>query len=204
MLLAQKLQSILLNKKNKLYENSNSNKIESIDETIKLTKILKLDKIDFKPLEYIQKVDNYKIGICIASSGYEKQWGIEKYLQLINYLIKKGYNKFLLLSGMDQNADEKKLISHFNKNIYFETTSTNTIKEVIPKLKRCKFVIGNDTGFSHLSVAYNKKTYVILGDCPPHKYSNLFVTIDKNKHIKRNSNSINTIKLSKVLSILKD
>ena len=123
---------------------------------------MKLDKIDFKPLEYIQKVDNYKIGICIASSGYEKQWGIEKYLQLINYLIKKGYNKFLLLSGMDQNADEKKLISHFNKNIYFETTSTNTIKEVIPKLKRCKFVIGNDTGFSHLSVAYNKKTYVIL------------------------------------------
>ena len=35
-----------------------------------------------------------------------KQWGIEKYLQLINYLIKKGYNKFLLLSH-DQNADEK-------------------------------------------------------------------------------------------------
>ena len=27
----------------------------------------------------------------------------------------------------------RKLISHFNKNIYFETTSTNTIKEVIPK-----------------------------------------------------------------------
>ena len=50
---------------------------------------------------------------------------------------------------------------------------------VIPKLKSCKFVIGNDTRFSHLSVAYNKKTYVILGDCPPHKYSNLFIPIEK-------------------------
>ena len=96
----------------------------------------------------------------------------------INLLVTKGYNKFLLLSGTDQERYENKIIENFKMKIGFETTSNNTISEVIPKLKKCKFVIGNDTGFSHLSVAYNKKTFVILGDCPPHNYSDLIISIE--------------------------
>ena len=73
---------------------------------------------------------------------------------------------------------------------------------MIPYLKKCKFVIGNDTGFSHLSVAYSKKTYVILGDCPPHTYSQLILPIDKDDNVERSTDSIKTIKLEKVLNYL--
>ena len=106
------------------------------------------------------------------------------------------------MSGIDQSNLEKIIVNNFSKPIEFIKTSTKTIGEVIPNLKKCKFVIGNDTGFSHLSVAYSKKTYVILGDCPPHTYSNLILPIDKDDDVKRSIDSIKTIKLEKVLNYL--
>ena len=108
----------------------------------------------------------------------------------------------MLLSGIDQSNLEKIIIGRFSKTVEFIQTSTKTIGEVIPHLKKCKFVIGNDTGFSHLSVAYSKKTYVILGDCPPHNYSSLILPIDKDDDVKRSIDSIKTIKLEKVLNYL--
>ena len=196
-------QNFFLKKKNKLYEKFFSKLIEPVEETNNLTKkILKIEKIDFLPLEHNTIVDEKLAGICIACSGPEKQWGVENYKEIINFLIKNNYNKFLLLSGIDQSNLEKNIVNNFSKPIEFIDTSTKTIGEVIPYLKKCKFVIGNDTGFSHLSVAYNKKTFVILGDCPPHTYSNLILPIDKDDDVKRSIDSIKTIKLEKVLNYL--
>ncbi len=196
-------QNFFLKKKNKLYEKFFSKTIDPIEETNNLTKkILKIDKIDFLPLKHSTKADEKLVGICIACSGPEKQWGVENYIELINFLIKNNYNKFLLLSGMDQSNLEKTIVSNFSKPIKFINTSTKTIEEVIPNLRKCKFVIGNDTGFAHLSVAYSKKTFVILGDCPSHTYSDLILPIDKDDDVKRSIDSIKTIKLEKVLNYL--
>ena len=52
-------------------------------------------------------------------------------------------------------------------------TSEKKIKDVIPHLKKCKFCIGNYTGFSHLSVNLDIETLVIYGDCPPNFTQNL-------------------------------
>ncbi len=196
-------QNIFLKKKNKLYKNFFSKTIDPVEETKNLTKkILNIKKIDFLPLKHITKTDEKLVGICIACSGSEKQWGVNNYIELINFLYKKNYNKFLILSGMDQSHLEKVIINNFSKDIDFIVTSTKAISEVIPHLKKCKFVVGNDTGFCHLSVAYNKKTFVILGDCPPHNYSNLILPIDKDEDVKRSIDSIKTIKLEKVLSFI--
>ncbi len=196
-------QNFFLKKKNKLYEKFFSKKFDSVEETKNLTKkILNIKKIEFLPLVYNTIIDEKLVGICIACSGPEKQWGVENYKQLINFLIKKNYNKFLLLSGIDQSNLEKIIISNFEKTSEFIETSNKSIGEVIPYLKKCKFVIGNDTGFSHLSVAYSKKTYVILGDCPPHTYSQLILPIDKDDNVERSTDSIKTIKLEKVLNYL--
>lgn len=196
-------QNFFLNKKNKLYKNFFSQNIEAVEETKSLTKkILKINNIEFIPLKYNSKIDEKLVGICIACSGSEKQWGEKNYIKLINFLIKNQYNKFLLLSGKDQSNLENEIISNYSGQIKFIDTSKKSIGEVIPDLKKCNFVIGNDTGFSHLSVAYSKKTYVILGDCPPHTYSNLIIAIDKDEDIERSIDSIKTIKLKKVLKYL--
>tara|TARA_Y100000741_G_scaffold196256_1_gene149183 strand:- start:924 stop:1874 length:951 start_codon:yes stop_codon:yes gene_type:complete len=199
-----KYQNFLLKKKNKLYEKFNSIKYDSVEETKKLTKkILEIDKVDFIPLKYRSNIDEKLIGICIACSGPEKQWGTNNYTKLIEFFIKNNYNKFLLLSGKNQSNYENIIINNFTNKTNFITTSNKTIAEVIPDLKKCYFVVGNDTGFSHLSVAYNKKTYVILGDCPEHTYSDLIVSIDKDKKITRSSKSIKTITIEKVIEIIK-
>ena len=196
-------QNFFLKNKNKLYQNFFSKTFEAVEETKNLTKkILKVDNIEFIPLKYNENIDEKLIGICIACSGSEKQWGKENYIKLINFLIENHYDKFLILSGKDQSDLEKEIISNYSDQIKFIDTSTKSIDEVIPDLKKCNFVIGNDTGFSHLSVAYNKKTYVILGDCPPHTYSNLIISIDKDQNLERSIDSIKTIKLKKVLKYL--
>ena len=198
-----KYQNFLLSNKNKIYKNFFSNPIEAVDETKELTKkILKIDRVDFIPLEYNSNIDEKLIGICIACSGPEKQWGGDNYIKLIEFLIQNKFNKFLLLSGKNQSDLESTIISKFSNQINFIVTSKKNINEIIPDLKKCKFVIGNDTGFSHLSIAYNKKTYVILGDCPAHTYSNLIFTIDKNEDVERSATSINGIKFDKVSKVL--
>ena len=198
-----KYQNFFLKRKNKLYENFFSKSIDAVEETTGLTKkILKIDNIEFIPLKYNANIDEKLVGICVACSGSEKQWGKENYIKLINFLIENQYNKFLLLSGKDQSNLENAIISNYSDQIIFIDTSKKSIGEVIPDLKKCKFVIGNDTGFSHLSVAYNKKTYVILGDCPPHTYSNLIINIDKDEEVVRSINSIKSIKIEKVLNRL--
>ena len=46
---------------------------------------------------------------------------------------------------------------------------------MIPYLKKCKFCIGNDTGFAHLSVNLDIETLIIQGDCPPQTYSSQII-----------------------------
>ena len=196
-------QNFLLKKKNKFYKNFFSKIIDPVEETKNLTKkVLNIKNIDFIPLKNNTKTDDNLVGICIACSGTEKQWGVENYIELINFLIKNNYNKFLLLSGKDQSNLERIIINKFSDSVEFFETSNKSISQIIPDLKKCNFVIGNDTGFLHLSVAYNKKTFVILGDCPPHTYSNLILSIDKDENVKRSNVSIKTIKLDKVIKYL--
>ena len=142
------------------------------------------------------------MGIIIAASGNEKRWSIKNYLEVINFLKEKNYKKFLIISGLDQSKDEDLIKSSFTDSLDIIFTSDKKIKDVIPYLKKCKFCIGNDTGFAHLSVNLDIETIVIHGDCPPQFYSPLIKHIDIESSIIRSSKSIHTIKIEEVLSEL--
>ena len=197
-----KYQNFFLKKENKFYDTYKSKLIDPVDESKELTKkILKVNKIPFSTLKFDEKIDFKKIAICIACSGYEKQWGAENYVKLIKFLALKGYEKFLILSGKDQIKTENDIITKLENKYEFIKTSMKSINEVVPDLKSCKLFIGNDTGFAHLAIAYAIKSFVILGDCPPHTYSDLIINIDKDKNILRTSTSIQTITFEKVISV---
>jgi len=196
-----KYQNFFLKKDFKFYNSFKSKLIDPVEESKELIKkILKINNVPFKTLKFNEKIDDKKIAICIACSGNEKQWGSENYIKLIKFLSNKGYIKFLILSGKDQNEIEEEIIEKSDKKLEFIKTSKKTIGEVIPDLKSCKLFIGNDTGFSHLATAYAKKTFVILGDCPPHTYSNLIIPIDKEDNFPRTSTSIKSISFEKVIN----
>ncbi len=197
-----KYQNFFLKKDFKFYDNFKSKLIDPVEESKELIKkILKINYVPFKTLKFNEKIDDKKIAVCIACSGYEKQWGSENYIKLIKFLSSKGYTKFLILSGKDQFGIEEEIIKKSDMKLEFIKSSKKTISQVIPELKSCKLFIGNDTGFSHLATAYAKKTFVILGDCPPHTYSDLIIPIDKEDNLTRNSNSIKSISFEKVINI---
>ena len=195
-----KFQNFFL-KKNKRFYSSFFSKTKGDDEALEaVKKITNSHIIDFQPLSSVENSLRDTVGIIIAASGYEKRWATSNYLKIIKFLKEKNYKKFLIISGLDQSKDENLIKEKFSENIDIIFTSDKKISDVIPYLKKCKFCIGNDTGFAHLSVNLDIETLVIQGDCPPQSYSKLLKHVDIEPDVVRSPTSIHTIKTEKVLS----
>jgi ADP-heptose:LPS heptosyltransferase len=174
-----------------------------VDEALMaVKKITNSQKINFQPLSSLETSLRDTVGIIIAASGNEKRWPINNYLKIMQFLREKNYKKFLIISGLDQLPDENLIKEKFIGNTEIIFTSDKKISEVIPFLKKCIFCVGNDTGFSHLSVNLDIETLVIQGDCPPQFYSKLLKHVDIEPNVIRSATSIHTIKLEKVLDEL--
>ena len=197
-----KFQNFFL-KKNKRFYSSFFSKTKGDYEALEaVKKITNSHIIDFQPLSSVENSLRDTVGIIIAASGYEKRWATSNYLKIIKFLKEKNYKKFLIISGLDQSKDENLIKEKFSENIDIIFTSDKKISDVIPYLKKCKFCIGNDTGFAHLSVNLDIETLVIQGDCPPQSYSKLLKHVDIESDVIRSPTSIHSIKTEKVLSEL--
>ena len=197
-----KFQNFFLKRNKKLYLSFFA-KTKGDNEALEFVKkITNTSKIDYKPLSSEENSLRDTVGIIIAASGNEKRWSINNYLKVIKFLKEKNYKKFLIISGLDQSKEEELINQNFRDTIDTTFTADKKINDVIPYLKRCKFCIGNDTGFSHLSVNLDIETMVIQGDCPPQTYSKLLMHIDIEPDVTRSSSSIHTIKAEKVLDEL--
>ena len=197
-----KFQNFFLKKNKKLYLSFFA-KTKGDNEALEFVKkITNASKIDYKPLSSKENSLRDTVGIIIAASGNEKRWSIKNYLKVIKFLKEKNYKKFLIISGLDQSKEEELINENFRDTIDTTFTADKKINDVIPYLKKCKFCIGNDTGFSHLSVNLDIETMVIQGDCPPQTYSKLLKHIDIELDVTRSSTSIHTIKAEKVLDEL--
>ena len=197
-----RFQNFFLKSNKKFYSNFFS-KTKGDDEALEaVKKITHHSKVDYKPLYSLDNNLRDTVGIIIAASGNEKRWSLSNYLKIIQFLKEKNYKKFLIISGLDQSNDEDFIKQKFTKNTDIIFTSDKKIFDVIPYLKKCKFCIGNDTGFAHLSVNLDIETLVIHGDCPPQSYSKLLKHIDIEPDVIRSRTSIHTIKIEKVLNEL--
>ena len=201
--LGLKFQNFFLKKNKRLYSNFFSKTIQGDNEALEfIKKITSLKYINFKPLNNTKVDLRDTVGLIIAASGNEKRWSIKNYFKIIDYLIEKNYKKFLIISGIDQSKEELLIKEKFYDKIEMIFTSDKKINDVIPYLEKCKFCVGNDTGFSHLSVNLGVETIIIHGDCPPQSYSDLINHIDIDEDVSRSSTSIHTITVDKVLNKL--
>jgi len=200
--LGYKFQNFFLKKNKKLYNSFFSKCVPNDNEAIRFVeKLFNIEKINFKPMNNYSKDQNSLVAIGIASSEKEKRWSIENYIQIIKHLSKNNFLNFLIISGKDQINEEKYIEENLNnKNINLIFTSKKKINEVVPDILKCKFYVGNDTGFAHLFINYGIKCFIIYGNCVPQYYSKLINVIDKDENIKRSDTSIKTITIKKVLS----
>ena len=197
-----RFQNFFFKKNKKFYSNFFSKSIGDNEALESVKKITNSKKIDYQPLFSLDNSLRDTVGIIIAASGNEKRWSISNYLKIIQFLKEKNYKKFLIISGLDQSKEEDLIKEKFLDNTDIIFTSQKKISDVIPYLKKCKFCIGNDTGFTHLSVNLDIETLVIQGDCPPQFYSKLLQHVDIEPDVTRSSTSVHTIKIEKVLEEL--
>ena len=190
-----------LNKNKKLYKSFFSKGVPNDNEAIRFVeKLSNVKKINFKPMNNYSKQKNTLVAIGIAASEQEKRWSIESYIKIIKYLSQNNFSDFLIISGKDQTKEEnyiKENLTKENLNLIF--TSKKKISEVIPDILKCKFYVGNDTGFAHLFINFGIKCYIIYGNCIPQYYSDLINIIDKDEKIERSNTSIKTITIKKVM-----
>jgi heptosyltransferase-2 len=198
-----KYQNFFIKKERRLYRSFFSKTVlYDMEASNFVEKLFNLKKLDFKPMNNFSENKNSLIGIGIAASEIEKRWPKENYLKIIRYLSKK-YSSFLIVSGIDQKNDEEYLKENLaNDKVKITFTSDKNISEVIPYLLKCKFYIGNDTGFSHLSVNFGIKSHIIYSTSPPQYYSDSISVIDIDENIKRSDECVHTISVDKVIKKL--
>ena len=141
----------------KIFTESITNSIISTEPNLILKKKNNLDK-------------NYKhICLGISSSGPTKRWNINNYIRLARELSKKIKCRFYLAGG-EKDVDLIKTFkdTDVGKNTFsFEKMS---IKQSLQYISACDLYVGNDTGWSHISVALNIKALTIFCDSPVAAY----------------------------------
>ena len=114
---------------------------------------------------------NSKNIICgISASGPTKRWDINNYIKLFEDLNNRFECKFFLAGGYKDESLIKKVIdSSIGTNCV--SFSNMSISETIPIIAACKYYIGNDTGWGHLSAGLNLKSLFLFCDSPPKAYA---------------------------------
>ena len=113
--------------------------------------------------------ENKNIVCGISASGPTKRWDVANYIKLFENLNNKFHCKFFLAGGVNDEDLIKQIInSSIGKNCI--SFSKMTIAETMPIISSCKYYIGNDTGWGHISSGLGLKSLFLFMDSPPSAY----------------------------------
>jgi len=130
------------------------------------------------------KLENdFLIGLAITGGWESKRYKIKDYIELIKILSDKYSVKFLILWGSKKEfKDAQEIKSHYKDNTFIIPDSP--IRYLAALIKRCKVVIGNDSGPLHLAGATEVPALGIYGPTNPKlqgPYGEQNVTIENTK-----------------------
>lgn len=108
---------------------------------------------------------------CCVSAGiakghdYEyKAWEIDRHCELLNYILSHTKVDIVLIGSEDDKENNGKLFGMLKNNErVINLTGKTSFKEWIALLANAQFVIGNDSGYIHLSYALGVQAFVIAG-----------------------------------------
>jgi heptosyltransferase-2 len=122
-----------------------------IDKTLSLLK-----KLGLKPKGFIAYAP-------FTAYGSAKEWGIEKFRELMLRMVKEGF------PGVVMGGNEDKERSHFFNDLdgIFNLTGKLSLRETASLLSLSVALVSNDSGLSHLSSAVGTPVIVIFGSTSP-------------------------------------
>lgn len=146
-----------------------------------------------------QNIENKKnIFISVDSHHDQNNWGLVNYLKIINAL-KKDHKIFLNFS-----PNKKEILKFFLdrkiflKNIVF--THKKNISQIIEIIKKCQYVVGNESGPVCLGASFRKKVHAIY--LPIHTKPESKIIFKKNKYYNASKIKPNFI-IKKIINSIK-
>lgn len=120
-------------------------------------------KVDKNSFTYINNYQNDGMILIHPFAGWTaKEWGLRKYILLIESLQKK-YNVSLIF----QKCEIKKEVLNYLTANNIKFIQTNTLEELVSEIIRCSLFIGNDSGPLYLANYFGKPTFTIYGPTHP-------------------------------------
>ena len=160
---------LLFTKSRKIFKgNDNFHKIIQFTNFLKTSKkispLIWSDSTD--EAESKNKIKNEGPFIAVApySNWRQKDWSIEKYIELFKNDFFKNYT--LILTGISKDIPN---IEKFNKLMNDPSLSIinlfdwGNLRNMIPIFKKCDFFIGSDSGLMHLAASTKCKTFALFG-----------------------------------------
>jgi len=138
--------------------------------------------------EFIRKHKLKKI-IGIAPAGAvnpgqelaEKRWPKERYIELINKLIKDNYDIILFGGKVDSKINNCIINGINHKNKIINTTGKLTINQTSALIEKCRVFVTNDSGAMHIAAATNTKIIAIFGPTDPKRFAPRDTVVIKKK-----------------------
>ncbi|MDQ3714396.1 MAG: glycosyltransferase family 9 protein [Acidobacteriota bacterium] len=110
---------------------------------------------------HVHGVDNEELALIHPAAAFEeKQWSIEKFAKIIDYLAARN-----IFSVAVAAPEEKHIIEELTRktSTAFHGFSDLTLPEITALASRAKIFVGNDSGIAHIAAAVNTPTVVIFG-----------------------------------------
>jgi len=154
---------VFIQEKNKSYVNRSLELIRAADIKIDLS----LDNYHWnnKPKNYLSK--KILLGISHGNSSL-KNWGIDKYSELIKVLCEYGFCVILAGDGSGDAKSSEILSAKYPQVI--NLVNKINIDEIERLTSELICYVGNDTGLAHLCASFNLSTIMIFGSSCPHIY----------------------------------
>lgn len=96
-------------------------------------------------------------------NGKRKNWGYKNYADLIRLLLKKHKTLKVLLLGL---KDDRQILDFYEGQLppgrVIDCCGKYSIQETAALIKRCKYLICNDSGLMHVAEAVGTKSYAIF------------------------------------------
>ena len=130
---------------------------------VNLKKKKKLNRnLYFKKVKSPLIVNNKKINIGIHPGSNlkngDKRWDVNKFIQIINFLILKNCNIFIFIGKYEYELLNKMKFDSENVKIIFN----KDLDYVADVIKKMNLILSNETGIAHISSFLNVKTLVII------------------------------------------
>lgn len=119
------------------------------------------------------------------SLWHYKEWGIDKYVQLIRQILSSYQVSIILLGSKDEHERAQTIVNHctkFSRSV-FNLSGKTSLGELAAILESCRLLIGSDSAGMHIAAAVGTPTVIIFGPSAPASWAprgSRHTTVQKN------------------------